>query len=92
MFWISRCKLLCKEWINTKILPCRTGNYIQHPVIYCNEREHEKNAFIRMCVSHMYVNFKSLYCSGKINTTFQNSHTSKNQSIVGNGTRGDIDE
>ena len=44
-----------------------------------------------ICVSHMYVNLKSLYCSGEINTTLQNNRTAKNQSMVGNGTGRDID-
>ena len=30
---VSRCKLLCREWINNKILLYSTGNYIQYPVI-----------------------------------------------------------
>ena len=30
---ISRCKLLCIEWINNKVLLYSTGNYIQYPVI-----------------------------------------------------------
>ena len=31
-FGLSRCKLVYIEWIN-KVLPCRTGNYIQYPMI-----------------------------------------------------------
>ena len=31
-FGISRCKILYIEWIN-KVLLCRTGNFIHHPVI-----------------------------------------------------------
>ena len=27
-FWVSRCKLLCLEWINYEILLYSTGNYI----------------------------------------------------------------
>lgn len=30
---ISRCKLLCAEWINSKVLLDGTGNYVQYPVI-----------------------------------------------------------
>ena len=31
-FGISRYKLLCIEWINSKVLLYSTGNYIQYPV------------------------------------------------------------
>ena len=31
---VSRCKLLCIEWINNKVLLYSTGNYIQYSVIY----------------------------------------------------------
>ena len=41
-FGISRCKLLYLEWINNKILPYSTGNYIQYPVINHNGKESEK--------------------------------------------------
>ena len=41
-FGISRCKLLCIEWINNKGLLYSTGNYIQHPVINYNGKEYEK--------------------------------------------------
>ena len=35
---ISRCKLLYREWINSKVLLCSTGNYIQYPVINRSEK------------------------------------------------------
>ena len=41
-FGISRCKLLCIEWINNKVLLYSTGNYIQYPVINDNGKEYEK--------------------------------------------------
>ena len=41
-FGISRCKLLCKGWINNKVLLYSTGNYIQCPVIDHNGKEYEK--------------------------------------------------
>ena len=50
-FGISRCKLLCTEWINYKVLLYRTGNYVPYPVINHNGREYEKE-----CVYvYMYV-------------------------------------
>ena len=41
-FGISRCKLLCKKWINNKVLLYSTGNYIQYPVINHNGKEYKK--------------------------------------------------
>ena len=35
-------KLLYVEWINNKVLPYSTGNYIQYPVINHNGKEYEK--------------------------------------------------
>ena len=37
--WISRCKLLYIGWINNKVLPYGTGNYIQYLVINHNGKE-----------------------------------------------------
>ena len=37
--WVSRCKLLCIQWINSKVLLYRTGNYIEYPVINLNGKE-----------------------------------------------------
>ena len=34
-------KLLHLEWINNKVLPYSTGNYIQYPVINNNGKEYE---------------------------------------------------
>ena len=44
-FGISICKLLYTEWINSKVLLCGTGNYIQHLLINILE-EYEKNVYI----------------------------------------------
>ena len=41
-FAVSRCKLLHLEWINNKVLPYSTENYIRHPVINHNGKEYEK--------------------------------------------------
>ena len=39
---VSRCKLLCIEWINNKVLLYSTENYIQYPMINHNEKEYFK--------------------------------------------------
>ena len=39
---VSRCKLLCVEWINTKVLLCSTENYVHYPMINHNGKEYEK--------------------------------------------------
>ena len=39
-FGISRCKLVYIEWINNKVLPYSTGNYIQSPGINHNGKEY----------------------------------------------------
>ena len=41
-FGISRCKLLYIRWINNKILPYSTGNYIQSPRINYGGNEYFK--------------------------------------------------
>ena len=41
-FGLSRCKLLCTGWINNKVLPYNTGNYIQCPMINHNGKKHEQ--------------------------------------------------
>ena len=41
-FGISRCKLVCIEWINNKVLLNSIGNNIQYPVINHNGKEYEK--------------------------------------------------
>ena len=37
-FGVSRHKLLYIDWINSKVLLYRTGNYIQYPVTNHNEK------------------------------------------------------
>ena len=48
---ISKCKLLCIEWTNKKVLLYSTGDYIQHAVINHNGKEYEK----RVCVIHTHI-------------------------------------
>ena len=45
---VSRCKLLCNEWKNNKVLPYRTENYIRYLMINHNGKE-SKNK--NMCKS-----------------------------------------
>ena len=40
--WISRCKLVYKGWINSKVLLYSTRNSIQYPVINHNGKEYFK--------------------------------------------------
>ena len=44
-FGISRCKLLCREWINNKVLLYSIGNYIQYPV-----KNHNGKACKKACI------------------------------------------
>ena len=39
---ISRCKLLYREWINSKVLLYNTRSYIQYPMIKHNGKEYFK--------------------------------------------------
>ena len=48
-FGISRCKLLCTEQINNKLLLHSTGNYIQHLLIYHNRKDYGKNVYMYIC-------------------------------------------
>lgn len=45
-FGVSRCKLSHIEWMNGKSLLYGTGNYIQHPVINHNGKEHKNIIYI----------------------------------------------
>ena len=54
-FEISRCKLVCGEWISNKVLLYSTGNYIQYSMINHNRKEYEKE-----CV-YMYNGVTLLY-------------------------------
>ena len=60
-FAISRCQLLYTGWINNKILPYSTGNYIQYPVINHIGTEYEKEYI------YMYIT-ESLCCTEDSNT------------------------
>ena len=48
-FGVSRCKLLCIEWVDNKVLLYSTGNYIQYSVTNRKGREYEKE-YIYICV------------------------------------------
>ena len=50
-FGLSRCKLLYIEWINNKVLPYSTGNYIQYLVINHNGKEYGKK-YIHIILNH----------------------------------------
>ena len=39
-FGVGRCRLLCLEWINNKVLMYSTGNYSQSTVINHNGKEY----------------------------------------------------
>ena len=41
-FGVSRCKLLYIGWINNKVIPDSTRNYIQYSVIKHNGKEYIK--------------------------------------------------
>ena len=43
---VSRCKLVCIEWINNKVLLYSTENYIQYPRMNHNGEEY----FLKECV------------------------------------------
>ena len=60
-FGINRCKLLSIEWINSKVLLCNTGNYIQYPVINHSGKENGKKC---ICI-YTYIS-ESLYCTAEI--------------------------
>ena len=60
-FGIRRCKLVCIEWINKKVLLYSTGNYIQYSVINHNGKEYEKE--------YIHINIQLLCCILEINMT-----------------------
>ena len=41
-FGVSRCKLICVEWMNNKVLLYSTGIYIKYPGIKHNGKEYKK--------------------------------------------------
>ena len=59
---VSRCRLLCMEGINNKVLLVvySTMNYIQYPEINHNGKEYEKEY---ICIT------EPLCCTAEINTT-----------------------
>ena len=59
-FVVGRCKLVYREWKNSKVLLYSTGNYIQYPVINHNGKEYEKEY---ICIT------ESLCCTAETNTT-----------------------
>ena len=58
-FGISRCKLVCIEWVN-KVLLYSTENYVQHPVINHNGKEYEKEG---VCIYIYMPAVKETACS-----------------------------
>ena len=48
---ISRCQLVCIEWINYMVLLYSTGNYIQYPVINPDGKEYEKEYMYVHCIT-----------------------------------------
>ena len=36
---VSRCNLLCIEWINSEVLLYNTGNYTQYPMVNHSQKE-----------------------------------------------------
>ena len=42
-FGVSRCKLLCIEWINSKVLLLSTRTYLQYPAMNHNGKEHKES-------------------------------------------------
>ena len=65
-FGISRCKLVCTEWINNKVLFYSTGNYIQYSVINHMEKNIKKNVYTSKC-NHFAIEKKlAQYCKSTI--------------------------
>ena len=46
-FGVSRCKLVCMEWMGNKALLYSTMNYIQCPVMNHNGKEYKKSLFCK---------------------------------------------
>ena len=55
-FGAIRCKLLCIERIYNRVLLYSTWNYIQYPVINCNEKEYKKEHYVKL--NHFAVEYK----------------------------------
>ena len=43
---VSRCKLLCIEWMNNKVLLYNTENFIHYPMMNHNGKEYKKGMYI----------------------------------------------
>ena len=71
---VSRCKLLCIEWINNKVLLYSREKYIQYPMINHNGKEYLKtNVYIYIYI-HTYIHTyicitESLRCTAEMGTT-----------------------
>ena len=57
-FGLSRCKLLCLGWINSKVLLYSSGSNIQYPVIKHNGEEHEQECISVYNLKHFAVQQK----------------------------------
>ena len=72
-FEVSRCKLLCIKWINSKVLLNSAGNYVQYPGINHTEKNRKKNVYIYIYThthTHTHVHIaESLCCTAEIKTT-----------------------
>ena len=53
-FGIRRCKLVCIEWINKKVLLYSIGNYIQYSVINHNGKEYEKSIYTDVYITESH--------------------------------------
>ena len=64
--WVSRCKLLYIERIESKALLYSTDNYIRYPMINHSGKEYLEKALCVYIYIHIY---ESLRCIAEINTT-----------------------
>ena len=78
-FGISRYKLLCIKQINSKVLLCSTGNYIQYIVINHNGKESEKE-YIDIQIHRYRYRYitESLCCTPETNTTVNQLYFNSN--------------
>ena len=65
---VSRCKLLCIEWINNKVLLHSTEDYIQYPMINQNGKKYLKKKECVYIYIYIYIT-ELLCCIAVINTT-----------------------
>ena len=52
---ISKCKLLCIQWIKSNVLLHRTRNYIQHPIMNYNGKEKKNLNFFQNSLDDPHV-------------------------------------